>query len=368
MAQTHKNNQRGERPPARPPDQGGWLRAKLRNYYPHPRSQAVERLEQAVTHAPATRTGPTFENPFKITDLSVLDDETLRDMLATGGMHGLAREDLALALQGAPEYLVQRVRAALPTRQRWHFDALLARRERRAAVRTARQRVLDALFWELTYWKTPDLYEALTEGERLHPGIFRRLGPTLRGREVLDVGAGSGRATFECLRHGARHVYAVEPSPGLLRILARKAGAAPMSRRITPVRGRFDALPLPDDSVDVALSCSAFTADPEQGGDAGLAELKRVTRRGGRIVVIWPRPEDYAWLAERGFSYVALPVPEGMRVRYRSLRTALRVARRFYAHNRDVLRYLLRHHRPEVPFSLLGDNPPHDYCWLRVEK
>lgn len=368
MAQPPKHNQREQGTPARPPDQTGWLRAKLRNYYPHPRSQAVERLEQTVTHAPVAPTSPAFENPFKITDLSVLDDETLRDVLAAGGIHGLAREDLALALHDAPEHLVLRIRAALPVRQRRRFDTLLARRERPDAVRVARRHLLDALFWELTYWNTPDLYEALTEGERLHPGIFRRLGPALRGRDVLDAGAGSGRATFECLRQGARHVYAVEPSPGLLRILQRKVGESPMSRRITPVRGRFDALPLPDDSVDVAVSCSAFTADPEQGGDAGLAELKRVTRRGGRIVVIWPRPEDYTWLAERGFSYVALPVPEGMRVRYRSLRTAFRVARRFYAHNHDVLHYLLRHRRPEVPFALLGDNPPHDYCWLRVEK
>lgn len=367
MPQTHPDNRREQRTQARAPDRTSWLRAKLRNYYPHPLPQAAERLEQAVTHAPAPPTPPAFENPFKIADLSVLDDATLRDLLA-GGVHGLAPADVPLALRGAPHELVERVRAALPARQRRRFDTLIARPARSDVVKEARRRLLDALFWELTYWKTPALYEALTEGERLHPGIFRRLGPILRGKEVLDVGAGSGRATFECLRQGAHHVYAVEPSPGLLRILARKAGQSPMSRRITPVRGRFDALPLTDDSVDVALSCSAFTADPEQGGEAGLAELKRVTRYGGRIVVIWPRPEDYAWLAERGFSYVALPVPEGMRAHYRSLRTALRVARRFYAHNRDVLGYLLRHRRPEVPYSLLSDNPPHDYCWLRVEK
>ena len=71
-------------------------------------------------------------------------------------------------------------------------------------------------------------------------------------------------------------------------------------------------------------------------------------------------------LAAQGFRYVSLPVPEGMGVRFRSLAVALRVARRFYAHNRAVLRHLLRTHRPEVPYSVLGVNPPHDYCWLRV--
>lgn len=349
------------------PDRMGWLRAKLRNYYPHPPSRSVERLERAVAGDAAAADDPLFDNPFTIADVAVLDDETLRDVLA-GGARGLECEDLGLALRGAPRELVERVRAALPRRERTRFDAALARRARPAEALTARRRLLDALFWELTYWKTPELYEALTEGERLHPGIFRRLGPLLRGKEVLDAGAGSGRATFACLRQGARHVYAVEPSPGLLRILERKVSGSPLAGRITPVRGRFDTLPLPDDAVDVSLSCSAFTADPEQGGEAGLAELRRVTRPGGRIVIIWPRPEDYGWLAAHGFSYVALPVPETMRVRYRSLRTALRVARRFYAHNASVLRYLLRHRRPEVPFAPLGDNPPHDYCWLRVRK
>ena len=345
----------------------GWLTAKLRNYYPHASSHSVERLERAVTRGHGPEDGPLFDNPFTVADIAVLDDETLRDVLR-GGVHGLAHDDVALALRDAPDALVARVRAALPARECSHFDAVRMRRVSSAELRAARRRLLDALFWELTYWKTPDLYEALTEGEDLHPGIFRQLGPALRGKDVLDAGAGSGRATFACLRQGARHVYAVEPSPGLLRILGRKLEGLPTSKRVTTARGRFDALPLPDDAVDVALSCSAFTADPEQGGDAGLAELKRVTRAGGRIVVIWPRPEDYGWFAERGFSYVALPVPKTMRVRYRSLRTALRVARRFYAHNRDVLRYLRRHRRPEVPFSLLGDNPPHDYCWLRVAK
>jgi hypothetical protein len=92
-----------------------------------------------------------------------------------------------------------------------------------------------------------------------------------------------------------------------------------------------------------------------------------VTRRGGTIVLIWPRPEDYAWLAAHGFSYIPLCTPPGLGVRYRSREEAIAVARRFYAHNRAVLRYLLRHREPAIPYAVLGDNPPHDYCWLTVE-
>jgi hypothetical protein len=57
-----------------------------------------------------------------------------------------------------------------------------------------------------------------------------------------------------------------------------------------------------------------------------------------------------------------------MGARYPSLAVALRVARRFYARHHALVRYLLRTRRSAVPFSLLGDNPPHDYCWLTVER
>ncbi|HEU5367906.1 MAG TPA: methyltransferase domain-containing protein [Ktedonobacterales bacterium] len=341
-----------------------WLETKLERYYPEPQPEAIEELVEAVTseHAPAGEAW--FENPFSLEDLLIFDDETLRDLLASD-TPGLGLDDLARSLHDAPAPLVERVTRALPKRERARFQALRQQPAPPQAVKVARRRLLDHLFWELTYWKTPDLYEELTEGERLHPDLFRQLRPDLRDNIVLDAGAGSGRATFECLRQGARLVYAVEPSPGLLRLLKNKLARSGV-RQIIPLRGRFDALPLDDQSVDTALSCSAFTAEEGQGGEAGLAELKRVTRRGGKIILIWPRPEDYHWLAAHGFQYVALPMPEEPRVRYRSWRSAWRVARRFHARNRALARHLLRSREPEVPYSLLGPNPPHDYCWLAV--
>lgn len=347
-------------------DRTGWLRTKLRNYYPHPHRRDVETLERTITSRHAPDSEPQFANPFTLADLLIFDDATLADVFANGA-HGLSPEDLAAALGGGPTELAARTRRALPPRQRARFRRALSRQPR-SPDPVAVRHLLDAFFWELTYWKTPHLYEKLTEGEVLHPGIFAHLAPLLRQRDVLDAGAGSGRATSECLCRGARHVYAVEPSPGLLRLLDHKLVGPAARERVTLLRGRFDALPLPDDSVDIALSCSAFTADPEQGGDIGLAELRRVTRPGGRIVLIWPRPQDFDWLAARGFRYVALPMRGDMRVRFRSFRAAMHVARRFYARNRAVLRYLTRHHCAEVPFSMLSYNPPHDYCWLAVTK
>ena len=316
---------------------------------------------------PNTSTITQFENPFYIEDLEIFDDETLRVLLSVCGF-GLTVEKLARGLHGVNEGLIQRIERNLLPSQRSDFLHELHRSILEALVEADRRNVLDALFWELTYWKTPDLYEELIEGEQLHPGIFQQLEPDIHDKVVLDAGAGSGRATFECVHYGARKVYAVEPSPGLLRILQQKMLCHIEPCRVMPLKGRFDKLPLADDSVDTALSCSAFTSDPVQGGEPGLAEFKRVIKPGGKIVIIWPRTQDHDWLAKHGFHYVTLPVHEEMRIHFRTLQSAIRCAQRFNAQNRNVIEYLLRVRKPEIPFSLLGLNPPCDYCWMIVQK
>jgi len=170
------------------------------------------------------------------------------------------------------------------------------------------------------------------------------------------------------VKYGARKVFAVEPSPGLLRILRQKLVFDAEQCYVMPLQGFFDKLPLADESVDTVLSCSAFTSDPVQGGEPGLAEFKRVIKPGGKIVIIWPRTQDHDWLAKHGFHYVTLPVHEEMRIHFRTLQSAIRCAQRFNAQNRNVIEYLLRVRKPEIPFSLLGLNPPCDYCWLIVQK
>ena len=133
-----------------------------------------------------------------------------------------------------------------------------------------------------------------------------------------------------------------------------------------PLAGDFAHLPLPAASVDLALACSAFTTEEGEGGEAGLADLKRVTRPGGYLVLIWPQVQDRAWLVEHGFHYVTLPMEQEMAVEFSSWQSALRCARHFYAQNEKVIPYLLQTHQSRLPFSVLGFNAPCDYAWLQV--
>jgi SAM-dependent methyltransferase len=307
----------------------------------------------------------TFANPFCLTDLLVFDEAHFCRVVG-GCLQKMTLPRLAWGLHAAPALLVERVSACLPPEVCEPFWRQVQRPVPVCEVAHACRTLLDLCFWELTYWSTPELYEELTNGERLHPDIFQHLEPLLRAKVVLDAGAGSGRASFECIRYGARLVYALDPSPGLLRLLRQKVACSPAAAQIVPGPGDFAHLPLAAASVDLALACSSFTAEPQQGGEAGLAELRRVVRPGGAIALIWPRPEDRAWLCARGFHYVRLPGARELCVHFSSFACALRSARRFYAGNPAVVHYLLNARQPIVPFQVLGLHPPGDYCWARV--
>ena len=111
-----------------------------------------------------TCTMTRFETPFNIEDLEIFDDETLRFILSNFGF-GLTLGKLARSLHGVNEGLIQRIEQNLLSSQRAVFLHELHRPISEVLVEAERRDVLRVLFWELTYWKTHDLYEELIEGE-----------------------------------------------------------------------------------------------------------------------------------------------------------------------------------------------------------
>jgi SAM-dependent methyltransferase len=212
------------------------------------------------------------------------------------------------------------------------------------------------LAWELLYRLEPELYDRLARAERLHPGVVGWL-PREVDR-IAEVGAGTGRLTMELIRR-ARHVVAVEPALPLRRILRRKLADAGHGERVRVIHGFFDELPLPDDFADLVVACSAFTPSPGHGGEAGLAEMERVCRPGGRVAIIWPNHLD--WLATRGYRYVSFPGP--MYVEFDSHHEAVELAEIFYPKAAGEVR---RRGSRKVPFEVLGINPPRDLAFKVV--
>jgi SAM-dependent methyltransferase len=209
------------------------------------------------------------------------------------------------------------------------------------------------LAWELLYRLEPELYDRLASAERLHPGIVDWLPRDVD--RIAEVGAGTGRLTMELIGRG-RHVVAVEPALPLRLILQRKLAAADHGHRARVVHGFFDQLPLPDDSADLVVACSAFTPAAGHGGETGLAEMERVCRPGGCVAILWPN--HLGWLTARGYRYVSFPGP--MSVEFASYADAVELAEVFFPRAAADVRRLGRR---TVPFEVLGINPPRDLAF-----
>jgi len=125
------------------------------------------------------------------------------------------------------------------------------------------------------YDSTPN---ALRELERR---TLTPLLPPLNGRMVVDVGAGTGRWLNHALANGGRTI-AIDLSPQML-------SAAPSPR----ILADGTKLPLCDDAADVVLCTFMFGYAP-----SCFAELARITRWGGTVVVTDVHPDAIA----RGWS------------------------------------------------------------------
>lgn len=97
----------------------------------------------------------------------------------------------------------------------------------------------------------------------------------LTGAAVADIGCGTGRLTAH-LEGLAATVVALDPDPAMLAVAATRV-SSPL------VIGDGHHLPLRTSTFDVAIAVTVceFTADP----NLVVAELARITRPGGRVVV-----------------------------------------------------------------------------------
>ena len=214
------------------------------------------------------------------------------------------------------------------------------------------------LAWELLYRLEPELYDRLVSVERLHPGVIGWLPDDLE--RIVEVAAGTGRLTLELIDR-AHEVVAIEPAAPLREILARKLAAAEDGHRVQVTHGFFDDLPVADDCADLVVACSALTRAPGHGGGAGLAEMERVCRPGGCVVIVWPN--DVRWLAAHGYRHVRFDGE--MFVEFASRKEAAELIEVFYPNANGQIP---RDDRRRVPYDLLGTNPPRDLAFKVISR
>ncbi|GJF08581.1 SAM-dependent methyltransferase [Mycolicibacterium cyprinidarum] len=110
-------------------------------------------------------------------------------------------------------------------------------------------------------------------------------------RDVLDLGAGTGKLTTRLVERGLE-VIAVDPIAEMLELLSTSLPGTPA------LLGTAEEIPLPDDSVDAVLVAQAWHwFDPQRA----IQEVSRVLRPGGRLGLVWnTRDERMGWVKDLG--------------------------------------------------------------------
>lgn len=105
-----------------------------------------------------------------------------------------------------------------------------------------------------------------------------------QGEVVLDLGSGGGiDVLLSAKRVGPTgKAYGLDMTPEMLE-LARRNAATAGANNVEFMQGNIEAIPLPDNSVDVIISNCVINLSPDK--DAVLAEAMRVLRPGGRFAV-----------------------------------------------------------------------------------
>jgi 2-polyprenyl-6-hydroxyphenyl methylase/3-demethylubiquinone-9 3-methyltransferase len=141
----------------------------------------------------------------------------------------------------------------------------------------------------------PTLGTTLVDAADIHPG-----------HRVLDIGAGSGNAAIPAAATGAT-VVASDLTPELF--TAGRRAAAGRGIDLDWVEADAEALPFPDGSFDVVLSCVGAMFAPRHQVVAD--EMLRVTRPGGTIAMINWTPTGFIGSLFATMKPFAPPPPPG---------------------------------------------------------
>ncbi|MDQ2854191.1 MAG: methyltransferase domain-containing protein [Chloroflexota bacterium] len=120
----------------------------------------------------------------------------------------------------------------------------------------------------------------IIDPERKVLAALERIVP-LAGKRIADVGTGIGHYPMLLARHTGR-TYGIESDPALLDVARQRASDAHQPN-LRIVEGGLGSLPLRDEAVDIVL-CGLI--EPDDASLPAIAELQRVLRPGGRLVVV----------------------------------------------------------------------------------
>jgi ubiquinone/menaquinone biosynthesis C-methylase UbiE len=138
--------------------------------------------------------------------------------------------------------------------------------------------------WE-TFWKEKEnVAQVYSNEDRILRNLLRQ--GDLRGKKILEIGAGTGRDSFPLIKYGA-DVIQLDYAENSLRILKRLANDLRLPATI--VGGDTFQLPFPDETFDVVFHQGLLEHFRHPQAEALLRENIRVLKTGGILLVDVPQ-------------------------------------------------------------------------------
>ncbi|NOY10641.1 MAG: methyltransferase domain-containing protein [Archaeoglobi archaeon] len=126
-----------------------------------------------------------------------------------------------------------------------------------------------------------------------------------KGDLVLEVGCGTGFTTEEIARRvGEENVVAVDLTPEQMEKAVNRFESAEF------LRGDAENLPFRDSSFDASISAGSIEYWPNP--QKGVQEMARVTKSGGRVVILAPRKPDNVLVRKFAESIMLFPSTQQM--------------------------------------------------------
>ncbi|MDI3269638.1 MAG: ubiquinone/menaquinone biosynthesis methyltransferase [Bacillota bacterium] len=138
---------------------------------------------------------------------------------------------------------------------------------------------------------------------------FRQIAALKGDEKVLDVGTGTGDLCLLLapdLNRGG-HIEGVDLTEKMLALAEKKVAASPFASRITLTHGNALHMPYADDSFDLVVS--AFALRNFADLDKALLEMHRVTRPGGRVLLMELTQPPSPWVRKPYRFYFSRIVP-----------------------------------------------------------
>lgn len=148
--------------------------------------------------------------------------------------------------------------------------------------------------WDRAYTAFAQPYDLAVRLLPVWKTWLRRALPHIEGPRVLEVSFGTGYLISQYA--GMFETHGIDYNRKMVGIARKNLVRA--RREAELVQANVEALPYPDASFDTLVNTMAFSGYPN--GARALAEMKRVLRNGGKLVLIdFTFPPDQNWLGTR---------------------------------------------------------------------